>query len=251
MTVAACVRVLFPSSSYVVKRIVKKQKPLKSVSFNILLNIKCMFVLAIIPTKLLFRCSTLYVWPALLHTQFVRIWDFVSVLVMKKSSSILLLHLQQTGFISLIYSIFINCWSIWWNFICWKTEIWHILLVMYLFKNATNTSTNPVLQVSCFTSITLKHHWNEDIFEFMLEPPNCSRFVHPVSAKLFMLRLRTVDHSSCVYLCCCNGEIIHKLRIHSLTLAAVVSLSKNAWRDVKGATNIQHNFSKQMSMWLN
>lgn len=32
-----------------------------------------------------------------------------------------------------------------------------------VFKNATNTSTKPVLQLSCFTYTTFKHHWNGDI----------------------------------------------------------------------------------------
>lgn len=52
---------------------------MKSVSYRILLNIKCMFVLSIIPTKLLFYCTTLNVGLALIHTVFENVGLLISI----------------------------------------------------------------------------------------------------------------------------------------------------------------------------
>lgn len=130
VTVAACVRVLFPSSSYVVKRIVKKRQ---AEAFEVCqlqdpIKYQMHVFLSIIPTKLLFYCTTLYVGPALLHTQFVRIWHFLSVLVMKKLQLFTSLFLASHVYITKIFSWNSIVKAFWWHF----KKIGHILFVMYV-----------------------------------------------------------------------------------------------------------------------
>lgn len=182
-----------------------------------------MFVLSIIPTKLLFYCTTPCVGPALLHTQFVRIWDFLSVLVLKNSSSFLLLYFQQTRFTSLIYSAEVQLFKHLVKFHSLEKRDWWCA-----FKNATNASTKPVLQLSCFTSTTFKHHWNGDILNSCWSLQLGQGLFIP-----FQLTVVTVQKSQSDDGCCCE------------------SLKKKAWRDVKGATNTQRNFSKQMPVRSN
>lgn len=187
-----------------------------------------MFVLSIIPTKLLFYCTTPCVGPALLHTQFVRIWDFLSVLVLKNSSSFLLLWFQQTRFTSLIYSSEVQLFEHLVKFHSLEKRDWWCL-----FKNATNASTKPVLQLSCFTYTTFKHHWNGDILNSCWSLQLGQGFFI-----LFQLTVVTVQNSQSE-----NSQ--------SDDGCCSESLQKKAWRDVKGATNTQRNFSKQMPVRSN